>query len=261
MYKKVFAIEDKKSVLEIGCGPGALSQALHRWYPNASLHGTDRDSTFVKFAGDNAPGIVFTEADATALPFNDNSFDVTISHTVQEHIETEKFFSEQFRVLSTGGVCLVLSVRSSINHTAPVIAFQSEFETDMLNKTEKYFFETDKKYGVAAFSMNEQKLPLAMSKYGFRNVSTHYIAISLTPDNADVDYETGIAIINANRQVKLDGIEYIRDIAPEVLTTTELAEWQRLTSAKYDKRIEQLKDGEKQWDTQVTMLMVIRGEK
>ncbi|NLG88359.1 MAG: class I SAM-dependent methyltransferase, partial [Clostridiaceae bacterium] len=114
-YQKAFKIDNKRKILEIGCGPGALSQALYRWYPNAEIVGIDRDSNFIDFASKQAPQIVFMEDDATGLSFQDKTFDVTISYTVQEHIEPAKFFGEQYRVLKDDGVCLVLSARRGIN--------------------------------------------------------------------------------------------------------------------------------------------------
>ena len=38
-YREVFRIEDKKRILEIGCGPGALAESLARWYPKARVFG------------------------------------------------------------------------------------------------------------------------------------------------------------------------------------------------------------------------------
>ena len=54
-YKDLFNIDQQKSlkILEIGCGPGALAEALHRWYPNAQITGIDRDTKFIEFAKDN----------------------------------------------------------------------------------------------------------------------------------------------------------------------------------------------------------------
>lgn len=90
-YTKLFSLNPSKPlhILEIGCGPGALAGALLRWYPRATITAIDRDSAFVEFAGEKEKGITFLEGDATALPFADNSFDVTISNTVAEHIDPE----------------------------------------------------------------------------------------------------------------------------------------------------------------------------
>ena len=48
---------------------------------------------------------------------------------------------------------------------------------------------------------------------------------------------------------------------PEHFTTGEVEEMKRLANAKYDTRIEQYQRGEKQWDTNVSIIMVIRGTK
>ena len=51
-------------ILEIGCGPGALAEALHRWYPLAEIIGVDRDREFVRFAREHVSGVEFREGDA-----------------------------------------------------------------------------------------------------------------------------------------------------------------------------------------------------
>lgn len=128
-YRNLFGLDAKQQlkILEIGCGPGALAGALHRWYPLAEITAVDRDSEFVRFGTENEPGVNFVEGDATALPFEDNTFDVTISNTVAEHIEPSKFYGEQLRVLKPGGICLVLSSRKGININPSCITF-NEYE-------------------------------------------------------------------------------------------------------------------------------------
>lgn len=51
-YLPRFDLDSKKKlrILEIGCGPGALAESLHRWYPNAEIIGVDRDSHFTTYA-------------------------------------------------------------------------------------------------------------------------------------------------------------------------------------------------------------------
>ena len=126
-YLPLFDLSDKPlRILEIGCGPGALAEALHRWYPKAEITGLDRDREFVHFAREHVPGVEFLEGDATALPFQDGSFDAAISNTVQEHVEPSAFFGEQLRVLKPGGVCLVLSSRRGLHAAAPCLAWNEE---------------------------------------------------------------------------------------------------------------------------------------
>ncbi|MCL2287498.1 MAG: class I SAM-dependent methyltransferase [Firmicutes bacterium] len=261
-YITAFNICHAQNILEIGAGPGALTQALKRWYPGTYIVGSDRDSAFVEFAKARAPDIDFVEADISSLPFNNNSFDATISHSVQEHVEDSKFFGEQYHVLKPGGICIVLSAgRRAINIASAAIMGQSEFEKEMQQKTEKYYQATDKKYNVGKFGCTEQELPQKMSAYGFNNIQTHYLGINLTPDSGQYDKAFAVKMIEANRRVHLDSLEYLPHIAPNVLTNTELKKWKAEINRKYDKRIEQYISGEKQWDVNVSFTMILRGEK
>lgn len=260
-YRRLFDLDINKElkILEIGCGPGAFAGALHRWYPHAEITAVDRDSEFIRFATEHEPEVNFLEGDATALPFENGTFDVTISNTVAEHIEPSKFYSEQVRVLKPGGVCLVLSSQKGININPTCITF-NEYEQQFWKKAEQYDGSRDR-FDVCKYPMSEAEMPAAMAEYGFSNVSTGFATVDLTPDNPRFSASLALNMINANRYTALDAIESVLHTTPEHFTTQEVEEMKRLANAKYDARIEQYKRGEKQWDTNVSIIMVIRGIK
>lgn len=260
-YKTLFDLDVNAhlKILEIGCGPGALAGALRRLYPNAEITAIDRDSEFIRFAKEHEKGITFLEGDATALPFEDNMFDVTISNTVSEHIEPSAFYGEQLRVLRPGGICLVLSARRGINITASCLA-QNEFEQQFWKKVEQYDNSMEK-YAVCKYPMSEAELPLAMAKYDFGNIRTGYAVIDLTPDNPNFPPEMAHNMIDAGRYTAIDAISAVLAAMPEHFSVEEIEEMKRLTNAKYDRRIEQYDRGEKQWNTNVSITMVVRGKK
>ena len=260
-YKNAFAIDEKASILEIGCGPGALSEALTKWYPRSNIIGTDRDSNFIAFAKKKAPTVTFLEEDATALSFADESFDVTISNTVAEHIAPEKFYGEQYRVLKKSGVCLVLSARKGIHHEAPCIAVQSDFEKEIWKRTEEICMKADKENAVCAYPKSEAEMPRLMESYGFRSVSTEFITINLTPDNPCYTAEFAHQIIEMNRICALDGIDILSDTAGSLVRPDELSEMRRLINERYDKRLALYDKGIKQWDTYMSLVMILRGVK
>lgn len=260
-YKTIFKLNEntKIKILEIGCGPGALAGALHRWYPNADIIGLDRDSEFICFAKKHESGIAFIEGDITSLPFRDNSFDVVISNTVSEHIEPSKFYGEQIRVLKEKGICLVLSSRKGIR-VAPSCISSNEYEKNFWEKAKRYD-DTMDKYSICKYPMSEAELPIAMEKYGFRNLSTAYVPIDLTPDNPKFSDTLAHEIINANRYTDIDAINSVLYTMSEHFTVKEIEKMKRFANAKYDIRIAQYDRGERQWDTNVSIIMVTRGIK
>ena len=92
-------------------------------------------------------------------------------------------------------------------------------------------------------------------------ISTGYITIDLTPDNPKFSADLAYEIINSNRLSTLDGIEAVLQNMPEYFSADEVEKMKYLTNAKYDMRIKQYNCGEKQWDTYISIIMVLRGKK
>jgi ubiquinone/menaquinone biosynthesis C-methylase UbiE len=101
-------IEPRGDVLEIGAGSGAMAGALLDRYDDVAMTVTDYDAQMVEAAsarlaafGDRA---TVREADATALPFADASFDMALSWVMLHHtVEWEKAVAEAVRVVRPGG--------------------------------------------------------------------------------------------------------------------------------------------------------------
>nr|MBQ4318181.1 class I SAM-dependent methyltransferase [Clostridia bacterium] len=263
-YRQAFGIADGSRILEIGCGTGALARSLGRWYNSCSVTGIDRDSAFVDYARDNSKtytNLGFVCGDALALPFESGAFDVTISNTVSEHIEPSGFYGEQYRVLREGGICIMLSARRGINHTAKCISERGEFERELLGRTEKRFEEVDKANGVAKYGMTEAEHPAAMERYGFHDVTVDYLTISLTPDDPRFSRDEAYAMINSCRRCDLDCADIMTNIASDLVSADELNEFRRIINAQYDERLRLYDAGVKQWDTRTSVTMVVRGVK
>ena len=251
-YRSLFRLDPERpyKILEIGCGPGALAGVLHRWYPKAEITGLDRDSAFLDFARAHEPGITFLEGDAACLPFEDQSFDVSISYTVQEHVEPSAFWGEQRRVLKPGGVCLCLSARKGIRHLAPCLE-QTEAERSFWAdqpEAEQEFA----RYQVCRFPQTEAELPAAMQAQGFRNVSTGYVVTDLTPDDPKYPAQMAEAMIEAERQGDLEAVRSTEAPLAEQICA--------LVNKKYDERLRLYRAGIQQWDTAVSLAMILRGE-
>ena len=252
-YDRLFHLDHDRElkILEIGCGPGALAESLHRWYPGAQITAIDRDSSFITFAQENIAGVNFIEGDATHLPFENGTFDVTISNTVQEHIEPAAFWGEQRRVLKPGGICLCLSARKGIHCSAQCLETTREEKEfwESLPQTENEL----EKYGVCKYPMSEAELPASMELHGFVNVTAGYAVIDLTPDAAKYSNKMAEDMIEAGRQSSLEAIRSAHsDHADEAIFAV---------NQKYDERLRLYRAGIKQWDTSVSITMIVRGIK
>jgi len=252
-YKRMFGLDPNAEmrILEIGCGPGVLAGALQRWYPNAGITGIDRDSRFIAFAREQYPAMTFLEGDAAELPFDDGTFDVTISNTVHEHIEPTAFWGEQRRVLRPGGICLCLSARKGICRRAPCLEMTDAESAFWQRHSDG---ESDlEKYQVGRYATAENEIPADMEKHGFSGVSTGYAVIDLTPDDPRYPAVMAEAMIEAERQGDLEAIDSVHAEDAEPAKAA--------VNAKYDERLRLYRGGIRQWDTIVNVTMVTRGVK
>ncbi|MDV3125026.1 class I SAM-dependent methyltransferase [Mycobacterium sp. 21AC1] len=95
-------------VLEIGSGSGDIAARLQQAKPGLAITATDLDPEMVDTAVRRLrpyPGVTVRRADATNLPFDDDSFDAVISCLMLHHIvDWEQAVAEIARVLRPGGV-------------------------------------------------------------------------------------------------------------------------------------------------------------
>lgn len=99
--------EPRGEVLEIGAGSGAMAAELFARHPDVVMTVTDFDQTMVDAASARLAGCgdraIARRADATALPFPDDSFDAVLSWIMLHHtIEWEKALAEAVRVVRPG---------------------------------------------------------------------------------------------------------------------------------------------------------------
>lgn len=155
----------------------------------------------------------------------------------------------------------MLSARRGINIMADCVAEQSSLEKEIWARVDGLYQDINGKYNVGQYSMSEKELPCTMEKYGFHQVSTSYLTVNLTPDNPGNPKESAYAMINAHRQTSIDAADSLSHIAPGVVSGEEVREMKRLIDQRYDKRIELYNAGIKQWDTSMSLTMVLRGVK
>jgi ubiquinone/menaquinone biosynthesis C-methylase UbiE len=94
-------------VLELGAGSGAMAEGVMQTHPQITLTVTDLDPAMVRAAHERlsgVAGVAVRQADVTALPFDDGSFDVVTSYLMLHHvIDWPAALAEAARVLRPGG--------------------------------------------------------------------------------------------------------------------------------------------------------------
>lgn len=106
---RAFGLKDGMSVLEVGSGPGCVTQWLSTLVPNGSITALEIDPVLVSYARQNLEGKLqcscnFVEGDATEMDLPDNSFDFALVRLVLVHIpDPIKAVKEIMRVLKPGG--------------------------------------------------------------------------------------------------------------------------------------------------------------
>lgn len=93
------------AVLDIGCGAGFLSNALA--LAGHSVTGIDLSTSSLDIAKkyDSTSRVRYEIADATAIPYQDSTFDVVCAMDFLEHVEEPgKVIAEASRILKPGGL-------------------------------------------------------------------------------------------------------------------------------------------------------------
>jgi ubiquinone/menaquinone biosynthesis C-methylase UbiE len=91
-------------LLDIGCGPGAMSQEMSEWGTVVSLDFEYAALQYVKSRG--LPGPV--QASAESLPFRDGAFDAVTALDVVEHLDDDHAAAREiYRALKPGGTAVI----------------------------------------------------------------------------------------------------------------------------------------------------------
>jgi SAM-dependent methyltransferase len=98
-------VRDGQRVIDIGCGPGALTSELVRRLGPTNVAAVDPSLSFVEAAAIRNPGVDVRESSAEHLPFEDATFDAALAQLVVHFmIDPVAGLSEMARVTRPGGV-------------------------------------------------------------------------------------------------------------------------------------------------------------
>jgi SAM-dependent methyltransferase len=98
-------VHDRRMVLDVGCGPGALTEELARRLGPGAVSAVDPSEQFVAAARERNPGVNVRLATAEDLPFPDATFDASLAQLVVHFMKDPVAgLAEMARVTRAGGV-------------------------------------------------------------------------------------------------------------------------------------------------------------
>lgn len=101
------------SLLDVGCGPGTITAEFAERLAPGVVVGVDASADVIAKASESASAtagaaasnLSFMTADAYALPFDDDSFDIVHAHQVLQHVARPvELLREMRRVVKPGGI-------------------------------------------------------------------------------------------------------------------------------------------------------------
>ncbi|RZS56500.1 methyltransferase family protein [Microcella putealis] len=98
-----------RTLLDVGCGPGTITIEFGARVGDANVVGVDMAEAAIAaartHAADVGSTVRFERANATGLPFDDNSFDIVHTHQTLQHVpDPVAMLREMGRVARPGGV-------------------------------------------------------------------------------------------------------------------------------------------------------------
>jgi SAM-dependent methyltransferase len=97
-------LSDPGRVLDVGCGPGALTAALAKRFGEERVAAVDPSEPYVEACRSRLPGVELHVAGAQALPFQDGVFDTVLAQLVINFLpDAPSGVAEMRRVCAPGG--------------------------------------------------------------------------------------------------------------------------------------------------------------
>lgn len=204
-----YGLAGQLDILDVGCGTGEITARLAEMYPQAAVVGVDLIESHLDIAVARSAGtrgrVVFRQADAFALPFDGDSFDLVVCrHMLQAVPRAQAAMAEMVRVLRPGGRLHLLVEDYGMIHMHPTRLDVDRFWVEAPTAFGKAV-GTDNHIGRTAYG---QLKALAVS-----DIAQHYVVV----DTLRVPRETFAAIWEAWRDGYTDPIaEHTRFEAEQV---------------------------------------------
>ena len=117
------------AALDVGCGPGALTEVLAARLGAASVTGVDPSESFIAAIRERLPEVAVVQASAEALPFEDESFDLAVAQLVVHFMSDPVAGAAELRRVTRPGGTIALNVWDFEGGRAPQSTFMSALKS------------------------------------------------------------------------------------------------------------------------------------
>lgn len=155
-------IKPTNEILDVGCGPGTITNDLAQYVPQGKVTGLDTKLELISQASNEAErlgldNVHFEIGTAVSLPFKDNTFDIVYAHQVLLHLsDPVAALIEMKRVTKKNGI--VCCRDADLNS---MVVFPPQFESHL-----RYFFLRKSKKTTTSITGGRELKHLAL-KAGF----------------------------------------------------------------------------------------------
>jgi len=169
-----FGLQEGMHILEVGCGPGFVTEQLAQRMPNSRITGLDMDEDLLKQAEDllkekGQENVNFVQASVFDTGLPDNSYDFVMARMLFLHLhKPEEAALELHRVLKPGGKLVIIDIDDGIFGVIQpdIEGFQSI--------TKKF---TEMQGNAGGNRLIGRSLPRLLRKTGFTEIELETVAV------------------------------------------------------------------------------------
>ncbi|MGN0648824.1 MAG: YcaO-like family protein [Oscillospiraceae bacterium] len=254
---KKIGLRENIKVLDVGCGTGEFTFYLSGQCSGVEFYGIDMDEQFIAAAAERAKKdssgntFSFTAGDALKLPYDDNFFDIVVSHTFLTSVfDYRGALREMQRVCKPGGT--IASV------TADTFKFSNGYEgyypakyewlgeyRELLRKVQT-LYEAMKPMNSFAVGADTVIIPRVFSEMKMENVSVYPLGKFFSLSNAATPEAVRKRYIELDYSAEIQRLDTIYALpgADDYLSENEVKRYKELIALRRDALLEDLNENE-----------------